>query len=309
VDTTSNSASIPVPPGGTYYFRVRAATATAFGALSSEQSIYVTGNTLYNDTASAVTYSGSGWFTAGSRPNEYQNDLHGTATTGDSITFAFTGSGASYIGTKAADHANVEVYVDGVSQGLVNTFNATMLSQQTLFTASNLVFGTHTLTVTKRSDATKYMDVDAFSEITDAASASRTFKLTSVNSGLLADVASGSTAAGAAVNQWGANGGTNQQWALKPVGGGYVKLLNINSGLALDTSGGSPAAGTQVVQNPDSGAYSQQWKLVANSNGYSVQERSSNLFLDVAGASTSPGAAITIWSSNGGSNQRWLIAP
>ena len=309
VDVTTNSASITVPPGATYYFKVRAATATAFGALSGEQSIYVTGTNKYNDTASSVAYSGSGWFTAGSRPNEYQSDLHGTANSGDSATFTFTGSGASYIGTKANDHGDVEIYLDGVSQGIVSTYNSTTASQQTLYTATNLVYGQHTLTVTKRSDATKYMDVDAFTEIVDAASASRTLKLTSVNSGLVADVSGGSTTAGAAVLQWNSNGGNNQKWVVKPVGNGYVKLLNLNSGLALDTAGGSGSAGTQVVQNVDNGAYSQQWKLVATPTGYSIQARGSRLYLDVSGASTSPGAALTIWTNTGGSNQRWLVAP
>ena len=55
--------------------------------------------------------------------------------------------------------------------------------------------------------------------------------LTNQNSGMAMDVAGASTAAGALVIQWPANGGTNQEWTLQPTGGNIFTVRNVNSGM------------------------------------------------------------------------------
>jgi hypothetical protein len=45
-------------------------------------------------------------------------------------------------------------------------------------------------------------------------SSNASYELASLGSGLVADVAGSSTAAGAVVDQWPTNGGANQEWAL-----------------------------------------------------------------------------------------------
>lgn len=72
--------------------------------------------------------------------------------------------------------------------------------------------------------------------------------ITSKLSGLLLDVAGGSTRPGAAVTEWGADGAPSQLWKLVNHGS-FHTVLNKNSGLVLDVPGN--AQGARAVQNPD----------------------------------------------------------
>ncbi|MEV8436118.1 RICIN domain-containing protein [Actinosynnema sp. NPDC051121] len=80
-------------------------------------------------------------------------------------------------------------------------------------------------------------------------------------SGKMLDVNGSSTTAGLQLQQWSANGGTNQQWYLRPTGDGYYSVVSVASGLAADVYGLSTSDGAQVVQwSPNNGA-NQQWQL------------------------------------------------
>ena len=76
-----------------------------------------------------------------------------------------------------------------------------------------------------------------------------------------------STATGIALDQGTCDGGTNQQWALDPVGSytsssdSSYELTNLNSGLVADVSGGSTAQGAQVIQWTTNGQANQTWTL------------------------------------------------
>jgi hypothetical protein len=76
---------------------------------------------------------------------------------------------------------------------------------------------------------------------------------------MLLDVAEASGAASAVVDQWPANGQTNQEWKVISVGGGAYELVSVGSGMALDVAGGSNANGTQIHQYPYNGNPWQQW--------------------------------------------------
>ncbi len=134
------------------------------------------------------------------------------------------------------------------------------------------------------------------------------YKLISRNSGQALDVIGASTANGAGVDQWPYNGGTNQQWNIVSVGGGYYKLINRNSGQALDVAGQSTANGALVDQWPDSGTANQQWSIVSVGSGYyKLISRNSGQALDVAGQSTANGARVDQWPDSGTANQQWSI--
>ena len=130
---------------------------------------------------------------------------------------------------------------------------------------------------------------------------------------LLWDISNASTADGAPLLQWVWNGGHNQQWFVLPTDSGYAELVNRNSGKCLAAP--DFVAGHQLIQVPCTGNPSQQWYLGVypgqslTGQTKTVQNRSTGLFADVAGASTGAGAAIDQWYYNGDWNQQWYFGP
>ncbi len=74
---------------------------------------------------------------------------------------------------------------------------------------------------------------------------STNYEVMNHNSGKVLDVSGSSTADGASVLQWTWHSGTNQQWSLVSLSGGYYEIVNRNSGKVLDVSGSSTADGGQ----------------------------------------------------------------
>jgi len=81
-------------------------------------------------------------------------------------------------------------------------------------------------------------------------------------SGKMLDVNGGSSTAGLQLQQWSANGGTNQTWYLRPTGDGYYTIVSHDSGLVADVYGASTSDGAQVVQWTTNGGTNQQWQVV-----------------------------------------------
>lgn len=145
--------------------------------------------------------------------------------------------------------------------------------------------------------------------------ASRTRVLTSANSGQALDVSGGSTANGGAIIQWTSNGGTNQQWTLTQVSGNVYTLASVKSGLCLEVPDQSVTQGIQLVQWTCNGGTNQQWAFNAVGSYTSSGNASFNLVnlnsgwvAEVKGQSTTAGAVVDQWVSNGGSNQTWSVA-
>ncbi|GIP20625.1 cellulase family glycosylhydrolase [Paenibacillus sp. J22TS3] len=132
------------------------------------------------------------------------------------------------------------------------------------------------------------------------------YKLTASHSGKNLEVAGGSTADGAQVQQWSDNGRAQQQWKVVDVGGGYYKLLAQSSGKALDVEGAYTHDGAKVQQWTDNGQPNQKWKITDVGGGYyKLISQSSGKALDVAGGSTADGASVQQWTDNGNSQQKW----
>lgn len=64
------------------------------------------------------------------------------------------------------------------------------------------------------------------------------------------------------IDQWPANGQSNQSWHLVPAGDGSYWLVAQCSGLALDIYGGNASNGASVVQWPVNGGANQKWVLI-----------------------------------------------
>ncbi|HEX6681456.1 MAG TPA: alpha-galactosidase [Candidatus Limnocylindrales bacterium] len=132
--------------------------------------------------------------------------------------------------------------------------------------------------------------------------------LTARHSGKLADVFNASTADGANVVQWAANGQANQRWRLTDAGGGYFTVTNVNSGKCLDVFGGTAATGdgVRIAQWACHGGTNQQWRLQDAGGGFvNLIARHSGKCLDVTGGSTADGAQLVQWACNGGTDQQW----
>ena len=134
------------------------------------------------------------------------------------------------------------------------------------------------------------------------------YKITNKSSGKVLDVTGASNSDGAKMQQWTSNGGTNQQFKVIDVGGGYYKLIAMNSGMALDDPNFSTASGTQLQQAIDNGSDAQKWQIVNMGGGYyKLTCKASGLVMDVSNSSKADGAPVQQWTDNGSDAQRWLF--
>lgn len=134
-------------------------------------------------------------------------------------------------------------------------------------------------------------------------------RLVNRNSGKCLDVNAFSSADGAKVQQWTCGTGTNQQWQVQAVSGGYVQVTNVNSDKCLDVNASSTADGGTVQQWACNGGTNQQWRVEGVAGGnVQVVNRNSGKCLDVAAFSTANGGKVQQWTCNGGTNQSWQRA-
>ncbi|MDX3731222.1 RICIN domain-containing protein [Streptomyces caniscabiei] len=115
-----------------------------------------------------------------------------------------------------------------------------------------------------------------------------------------ADVTSQSQWAGAQIKQYSCNGGNNQKYWFKSVGGGYYQLMTRHSSLCVQEN-----ASTVTQENCNSSNTAQQFSLTTTGSYVNVKSRASGECLDVNGGSTADGAAIITYTCNSGTNQQW----
>jgi hypothetical protein len=135
-----------------------------------------------------------------------------------------------------------------------------------------------------------------------------TYTLTARHSGKVADVFNASTADGANVVQWAANGQANQRWRFTDAGGGFFTVVSVSSGKCLDVFGGvsATADGVRVVQWACNGGTNQQWRVQDLGTGYvNLIARHSGKCLDVTGASTVDGAQLVQSTCGSATSQQW----
>ncbi|MFF0161426.1 RICIN domain-containing protein [Streptomyces sp. NPDC005263] len=120
------------------------------------------------------------------------------------------------------------------------------------------------------------------------------------HSGRCADVTSQSLWPGAQVKQYDCNGGGNQKYWFKSVGGGYYQLVVRGSSLCVQEN-----ASTVTQENCDASATGQQWSVTTSGSYVNLTSRATGECLDVNGASTANSAAIITYTCNGASNQQW----
>jgi hypothetical protein len=201
---TSHSQTITGLAAGTlYHYQVQSRNASGlvstsgdftFTTLSAAPGGGSGGSTItrFEQNDPAVTYAGL-WY-----PNTDPSDSGGSAvlsmTSGSVAVFKFTGTAVSWIGRKDPWAGVAQVYLDGVSQGMVDTSGPCCQSQAVVFSKSGLASTSHTLVIqvmgwNGASSTAPWIWVDAFNVTTGSSS-----NTTGSSSG-----GSGSTATGAPV--------------------------------------------------------------------------------------------------------------
>ncbi|MBB6112904.1 endoglucanase [Mucilaginibacter lappiensis] len=121
----------------------------------------------------------------------------------------------------------------------------------------------------------------------------KTYRITPVHSGKSLDITGASTADGALVQQWTYSGGSNQQFIITDVGGGYYRISPASaSSKGFDVSGASTADGASIIQWVYGGGTNQQWQIVPNGSNYNIKSALSGKCLNVQGASTADGTPV-----------------
>jgi Ricin-type beta-trefoil lectin domain len=119
------------------------------------------------------------------------------------------------------------------------------------------------------------------------------------------------TGSGDLIDQWTCVGGTNQEFMLTPVTGGY-KITARNSNWKLGVRGGLSALanGSLIQQGFYNGTSDQIWIITRGSDGYySLKPENSGKCLDVIGLSKADGVGVQQYSCWGGPNQEWSFSP
>ena len=119
------------------------------------------------------------------------------------------------------------------------------------------------------------------------------------------------TGSGTLVDQWTCVGGTNQEFMLTPVTGGY-KITARNSNLKIGVQGGLSVLfnGARILQSYYNATADQIWIISLGPDGfYTLKPKNSGKCLDVSNASKADGAGVQQYSCWGGANQEWSFSP
>jgi uncharacterized protein YjdB len=116
----------------------------------------------FDDSNSKIKYLGSWKAVTGDSEGFYNSTTHYTSTLNDSISFKFYGTKLRIIQTINNNRdTNVSVTIDGVNKSTYSLYNASSQYQVLKFEQQNLSLGIHSVTITKATDNTMYLDLDA----------------------------------------------------------------------------------------------------------------------------------------------------
>lgn len=147
---------------------------------------------------------------------------------------------------------------------------------------------------------------------TSSTSLDGTYYIKSYYSKLYLDVADGSSANNANVQQYSYLGSARQQFKLVSTGDGYYNIYTGASGFSkvIDVAGKSKADGANILQYAYKGTDNQKFEIIQVSSGvYAIKTRvtSGASCLDVYGWSLASGGNIAQWTYWGGDCQLWYL--
>ena len=101
--------------------------------------------------------------------------------------------------------------------------------------------------------------------------AAGTYQVSAVSSGLCLDIAGGSTANGAKVQQQACTGAASQHFELRADTGGSVRLVDVASGKSLDVTDVSTANGAKIQQWTTAATDNQRFLVTASGAGVALK--------------------------------------
>jgi hypothetical protein len=139
------------------------------------------------------------------------------------------------------------------------------------------------------------------------------------SSGLCLEVAGGSTAEGAPVDQGTCTvGQTNQEWSIQYTGYNgtpTAQIINRNSGMFLTDKVQQGSGLYQSANSTYMGGWTNRWNLIRSQGGVpiTISELATpykpypamNLLVEIPNFNPAYGTQVDLWPSNGGSNQQW----
>ncbi|MEV6521487.1 ThuA domain-containing protein [Longispora sp. NPDC051575] len=136
----------------------------------------------------------------------------------------------------------------------------------------------------------------------------RAYTLTAAHSNKLVDVRGVSTANDAAVVQWPATGGTNQQWRATDAGNGTFTLTAVHSGKCMDVAGASQAEAALVLQWTCHTGANQKWRFEPAGTGvFRIVSVHSGRCLTVPGAVQTDDTQLQQVTCGTGTHQQWKV--
>jgi lysophospholipase L1-like esterase len=132
------------------------------------------------------------------------------------------------------------------------------------------------------------------------------YTIVSSLSGLTMDVAARSTADGAKILQYTANGATNQQFDVVGLGDGSYSIRPVHSAKSLDVYEWNANDGAELRQWSYAGGSNQRWHIDDIGGGlYSITSVFSGKAVEVWQGSTAVGAEIRLNTYSGAAAQKW----
>ncbi|MCF2900600.1 hypothetical protein ACSFVZ_16700 [Pseudoalteromonas sp. SYSU M81236] len=154
---------VAINPNGTWLVDRLVQIQTVGNTVGTTQDTTYSGLELVNDDDPRIQYSENGNWQSVSQTNtgEYKQDMHITEVNGAYFSYQFTGSSIVFATSKAANQGDVEVILDGQSQGTYSIFDGNNYRQvqSIVFEKHDLAAGPHTLTVKKVSGDVMPVDV------------------------------------------------------------------------------------------------------------------------------------------------------
>lgn len=116
---------------------------------------------IVNNTDSAISYTGNFTYDNGGGSGLcIEGDQHYSNLAGDAMEFSFEGTSIKWMGTKVFNRGKAEVFIDNVSQGIVDSHDAGILYREILFEKRDLTQGRHSIKIVCQGNG--YMGLDAF---------------------------------------------------------------------------------------------------------------------------------------------------
>lgn len=121
------------------------------------------GQKTVNDDDANITYAGGAWSKSANRgAGDYSDDVSYTGVNGAYAEYSFYGTGVKIIGPRDPSQGDVEIFIDNVSEGIINTYGSPYQAMTTYFEATNLPAANHTIKIVKLGGNWMQLDAIAF---------------------------------------------------------------------------------------------------------------------------------------------------